>query len=53
PVALVFFIILLICIFVTIPFIIYHKNKHRFSSTVRYRRNFDDADSAKMITDDE
>ncbi|XP_050978135.1 lymphocyte antigen 75 isoform X1 [Labeo rohita] len=53
PVALVFFVILLICIFAAIPFIIYHKNKHRFHSTVRYQRNFDDADSASMINEEE
>lgn len=53
PVALVFFIIVLICIIVIVPFILYQKNKHRFHSTVRYQRNFDEADSASMINDAE
>ncbi|XP_026076751.1 lymphocyte antigen 75-like isoform X1 [Carassius auratus] len=53
PVALVFFIILLICIVVMVSFILYKKNKHRFHSTVRYQRNFDDTDSASMINDEE
>uniref|UniRef100_A0A672SJI7 Lymphocyte antigen 75 n=1 Tax=Sinocyclocheilus grahami TaxID=75366 RepID=A0A672SJI7_SINGR len=53
PVALVFFIIVFICIVVTVSFILYQKNKHRFHSTVRYQRNFDDADSASMINDAE
>uniref|UniRef100_A0A671PKU3 Lymphocyte antigen 75-like n=1 Tax=Sinocyclocheilus anshuiensis TaxID=1608454 RepID=A0A671PKU3_9TELE len=53
PVALIFFIIVLICIFTAVPFILYQKNKHRFHSTVRYQRNFDDVDSASMINNAE
>uniref|UniRef100_A0A673JY01 Lymphocyte antigen 75 n=1 Tax=Sinocyclocheilus rhinocerous TaxID=307959 RepID=A0A673JY01_9TELE len=53
PVALIFFIIVLICIFAAVPFILYQKNKHRFHSTVRYQRNFDDTDSASMINNAE
>lgn len=53
PVALVFFIIVLVCITAVASFVIYQKTRHRFSSTVRYQRNFDDADSTSMITDAE
>ncbi|XP_056590497.1 LOW QUALITY PROTEIN: lymphocyte antigen 75 [Triplophysa dalaica] len=53
PMALVFFIIVLLCIAAAASFIIYQKTRHRFSSTVRYQRNFDDADGTSMITDAE
>ncbi|XP_043107956.1 lymphocyte antigen 75 isoform X2 [Puntigrus tetrazona] len=53
PLALILFIIVLICILAAVPFILYQKNKHRFHSTVRYQRNFDDADSASMINNAE
>lgn len=51
PVAVVFFVIVLICIIAAVGFIIYKKTRHRFTSTVRYQRNFDDADDTSMITD--
>ncbi|XP_051528122.1 lymphocyte antigen 75 isoform X2 [Myxocyprinus asiaticus] len=53
PVALIFFIILLLCIITAVSFLLYQKNRHRFHSTVRYQRNFDDADSTSMITNAE
>lgn len=53
PVALIFFIIVFLCIVAAVAFIFYQKNKHRFHSTVRYQRNFDDADSTSMINDAE
>ncbi|TRY88118.1 hypothetical protein DNTS_031498 [Danionella cerebrum] len=53
PVALIFFIFVLICLLVAVSFILYQRNKHRFHSTVRYRRNFDDADSTSIINDEE
>ncbi|ROI84218.1 Lymphocyte antigen 75 [Anabarilius grahami] len=53
PVALIFFIIVFLCIVAAVSFVLYQKNKHRFHSTVRYQRNFDDADSTSMINDAE
>ncbi|KAK7127939.1 hypothetical protein R3I93_020500 [Phoxinus phoxinus] len=53
PVALIFFIIVLLCIIVAGVFLLYQKNKHRFHSTVRYQRNFDDADSTSIINNAE
>lgn len=53
PVALIFFIIVLLCIIIAGVFLLYQKNKHRFHSTVRYQRNFDDADSTSIINNAE
>ncbi|XP_051531593.1 lymphocyte antigen 75-like isoform X3 [Myxocyprinus asiaticus] len=53
PVALIFFIIVLLCIITSVSFFLYKKNRHSFHSTVRYQRNFDDVDSTSMITDAE
>lgn len=53
PVALILFIIVFLCTVAAVCFILYQKNKHRFHSTVRYQRNFDDADSTSMINDAE
>lgn len=51
PVALVFFLIVLLCIFALVIFVVYKRTRHRYFSTVRYRRNYDDADSASMIAE--
>ncbi|XP_060735001.1 lymphocyte antigen 75 [Tachysurus vachellii] len=51
PVALVFFLIVLLCIFALVIFIVYKRTRHRYFSTVRYRRNYDEADSASMIAE--
>ncbi|XP_062280190.1 lymphocyte antigen 75 isoform X1 [Scomber scombrus] len=51
PVALVFFIIILIALVSTIGFIIYKKKRHHFTSTVRYKRTYDESDNTSIITD--
>ncbi|XP_060797712.1 lymphocyte antigen 75 [Neoarius graeffei] len=51
PVALVFFIIVLLCVIAVVIFVLYKKTRHRYFSTVRYRRNYDEADSASMIAE--
>ncbi|KAI4900585.1 hypothetical protein NFI96_017269 [Prochilodus magdalenae] len=53
PVALAFFIIVILCLAAVVVFIIYKRNRHRFFSTVRYHRNFDEADSTSMISENE
>ncbi|XP_072516907.1 lymphocyte antigen 75 [Salminus brasiliensis] len=53
PVALAFFIIVLLCLVSVVIFIMYKRNRHRFFSTVRYQRNFDEADSTSMISETE
>ncbi|XP_053490898.1 lymphocyte antigen 75 [Ictalurus furcatus] len=53
PVALFFFIIVLLCVVAVVVFVLYKKTRHRYSSTVRYRRNYDEADSASMIAETE
>ncbi|XP_023695795.2 lymphocyte antigen 75-like [Paramormyrops kingsleyae] len=53
PVALVFFIIIVVILVGVAAFIIYRKSRARFSSTVRYKRNFDEADSTSIITQTE
>ncbi|KAB5559385.1 hypothetical protein PHYPO_G00028380 [Pangasianodon hypophthalmus] len=51
PVALFFFIIVLLCVVAVMVFVLYKKTRHRYTSTVRYRRNYDEADSASMIAE--
>ncbi|TSS35876.1 Lymphocyte antigen 75 [Bagarius yarrelli] len=51
PVALVFFLIVLLCVVALVIFVVYKKTRLRYFSTVRYRRNFDEADSASMIAE--
>lgn len=53
PVALVFFIVVLICVLAVAAFVAYKKTRQRYFSTVRYQRNFDDADSTSMIAEAE
>lgn len=53
PVALIFFIIVLFCVIAVVVFVVYKKTRHRYFSTVRYRRNYDEADSASMIAETE
>lgn len=49
PVALVFFIIVLFCVIAIVIFVVYKRTRQRYFTTVRYRRNYDEADSASMI----
>ncbi|KAK3561497.1 hypothetical protein QTP86_005998 [Hemibagrus guttatus] len=51
PVALVFFLIVLLCVVAVVIFVVYKRTRQRYFSTVRYRRNYDDADSASMIAE--
>lgn len=53
PVALVFFIIILILLLLTIGFIIYKKKRAHFTTTVRYKRTFDQTDTTSIITEEE
>ncbi|KAI5101821.1 lymphocyte antigen 75, partial [Silurus meridionalis] len=53
PLALFFFVFVLLCIIGLVVFVVYKKTRHRYTSTVRYRRNFDEADSASMIAEAE
>ncbi|XP_076880757.1 LOW QUALITY PROTEIN: lymphocyte antigen 75 [Brachyhypopomus gauderio] len=53
PVALVFFIIVLLCLTAVVVFVVYKRTRQHFFSTVRYQRNFDEADSTSMIAETE
>lgn len=53
PVALAFFIVILILLLLAIGFVVYKKKRTYFTTTVRYKRTFDQTDSTSIVTDPE
>lgn len=53
PVALVFLILILILLLLAAGFVVYKRKRGHFTTTVRYKRTFDQTDSTSIVTDPE
>ncbi|CAL8350875.1 unnamed protein product [Merluccius merluccius] len=53
PVALVLLLVVLLALVGVMVFLVYKKKRSYFTSSVRYKRNFDEADSTSIITEAE